>query len=201
MRDENLDNAIVEHYHKQTLTPAALVRMEMMAESMSEKLQYEQKTGFWHKRWQQQKNLSIAAMFVIAMLLIPIFWQSGDTLLQRVAREVALNHNKQLESDYVSDSYKYLASVMERLDFLPAASVLLQKNNYQITGARYCSIQGQIAAQIKLVSPVGGVLTLYQTRLNDELAILDNQHYTINNVQVKNWQEDGIFYSLARTIH
>ncbi len=195
MSDDAVDNAVKQHYQRQVLAPKTLKRMEAMAENRQNK----QNACFWRKRWQLQRNLFLAASFIITILLVPFLWPGDESQLSKVAREVALNHNKQLTSDYITDSYQNLVLLMKKLDFVPVSPALLKQSGYQVIGARYCSIQGHIAAQIKLITRHGDELTLYQTRLNHKLALLDGQYYTVNKVQVRTWQEGRIFFSLAQT--
>ncbi len=196
MNDKSINEAVKQHYQQQTLSPETMARM---VAAVDNKDKNKQKLEFWRRRWWVQRNLSIAASIFIAVLLIPLLWQNDEDLLADVAQEVALNHNKQMANEYVENSYGALARVMTKLDFELSFPARLQQTAYQVVGARYCSIQGKIAAQIKLVDEAGESITLYQTQLNDDLALLDGQHYIADKVAVQNWQEGGVFFSLAST--
>ncbi|VAX11596.1 hypothetical protein MNBD_GAMMA26-503, partial [hydrothermal vent metagenome] len=201
MKQNHIDKAVKEHYQQQALAPEVMARMVAIADSVTQNSrQHEQKANFWRRRWWLQRNLSLAASVVIALLVIPWLWGDDDRLLVRVAQEVALNHNKQLSSEYVFDSYQELISVMSKLDFELVHPVRLQQAGYQITGSRYCSIQGGIAAQIQLRAGDGEIVTLYQTRLNSTLALLDGQHYAVDNIHVQTWQEGDVFFSFASAV-
>jgi len=197
MSDQPLDKMLKQHYEQQQLSSEAMARMVALADSVDQNHKQQQRANFWQRRWGEQRKLSLVASVMVALLLIPLLWPADEPLLTRVAKEVALNHNKQLASDYVTDSYQALAAVMNKLDFKPAPPTRLKQAGYRMIGARYCSIQGEIAAQIKLSSAAGEVMTLYQTRLNPRLAALGEQSYMADNIRVETWQEGEIFFSLA----
>lgn len=197
MNDKPIDKLVKEYYQRKTLSPESMARMLAVTDRAEKN---KQKVSFWRQRWFLQRNLSLAASLIIAVLLIPLLWENESYLLADVAQEVALNHNKQIASEYVDDNYQSLANMMTKLDFELSFPTRLYDMGYQVIGARYCSIQGEIAAQIKLLNNEGDLVTLYQTRLNDELVLLNEQSYTADNVAVHNWQEENSFFSLARTV-
>lgn len=197
MSGQPLDKMLKQYYGQQQLSSEAMARMVALADSVDQNRQQQQKANFWQRRWGEQRKLSLVASVMVALLLIPLLWPADEPLLTRVAKEVALNHNKQLASDYVTDSYQALAAVMDKLDFKPALPTRLKQVGYSMIGARYCSIQGGIAAQIKLASAEGEAVTLYQTQLNPALAALGEQSYMVGNIRVETWQEGEIFFSLA----
>ncbi len=200
MSGDAIDNAVKRHYQRQTLSPEAMARMVAMADSVSQNKQQEQKVRFWRRRWWLQRNVSVVASVVIALLAVSWVWQGNDRLLADVAQEVALNHNKHMASEYSADDYQRLAAMMDKLDFDLVFPARLRQAGYQMVGARYCSIQGGIAAQIKLRAEDGEWVTLYQTRLNSKLTALDGQRFVADNVNVQTWQEGGVFFGLASTV-
>lgn len=199
MSDDPVDKAIKRHYQQQTLSPEAMARMVAMADSLDQNKRQKKKVRFWRRRWWLQRNVSLAASMVIALLVVSWVWESNTQLLADVAQEVALNHNKHMASEYIADDFQRLASVMDKLDFNLVFPARLQQAGYQVIGARYCSIQGGIAAQVKLRAGDGEQVTLYQTKLNGELAALDGQRYVTDNVSVQTWQDGDVFFGLAST--
>ena len=193
MSDDVIDKNVDHYYKKQALSPEILARMSAMTDTQSQKKQ---------SLWQSGKYFAIAASFALVVLmgvqLNQLLRSSGDDLIVRVAQEVALNHNKQLASEFISDNYSKLAASMEKLDFIIKPPDQLKNSGYRLLGSRYCSIQGNIAAQVKLVDPKGEPMTLYVTQLNDELASLQNQSQSHESLLISNWHENGLFYSLAR---
>jgi len=64
-------------------------------------------------------------------------------------------------------------------------------------GGRYCSIQGRLAAQIKLEDEAGRVLTLYQTRFSEAFEGISEQRCELDGIQVRIWREGGLLFGLA----
>ncbi|MCF6236663.1 MAG: hypothetical protein L3J70_09885 [Gammaproteobacteria bacterium] len=193
MSDDVINKNIKNHYEKQVLSPEILARMRAMTGTQSQKK---------HGLWQASKYFAIAASCALVILtgvqLTNFSQTSGDELIVRVAQEVAMNHNKQLASEFISDNYSKLAATMDKLDFIIKSPEQLKDSEYQLLGARYCSIQGRIAAQINLVNQHGESMTLYVTQLNDALSVLQNKSQSHENLLISNWHENGLFYSLAR---
>ncbi len=193
MSNDAIDKNVQRHYKNQVLSSEVLARMSAMTEAQDSNKQ---------SVWQKSKYFAIAASFAVVIItgvqLTHLLQTSGDDLVVRVAQEVALNHNKQLASEFIYDNYSKLAVTMDKLDFIIKSPEQLKNSGYKLLGSRYCSIQGKIAAQIKLVDPVGELMTLYVTQLNDELALLQNQSQLHDNLLISNWHEKGLFYSLAR---
>ncbi len=207
MNDDVIEKNIKHYYSNQAPSSDVLARMKTMADVQSKesensnviKLSQQQKQGLW----KTGKRFAIAASFTLVALVgaqlthvlqLPFL---QEELIVRVAQEVALNHNKRLASEFVTHNYSQLAATMDKLDFIIKSPEQLKYSGYQLLGARYCSIQGHIAAQIKLVDSKGELMTLYVTRLNDALATLQNQSQQYEKLLIKNWHEGGLFYSLA----
>ena len=65
-------------------------------------------------------------------------------------------------------------------------------------GGRYCSIHGNLAAQVKIrARDSGRLLTLYATGLTPELANISRQETGHDDVRIKTWNEGGVFFGLA----
>ncbi len=192
MNNDVIDKNVKRYYKKQKLSSDVLARMSAMTDAQSQKKQ---------SIWQKGKYFAIAASFALVVLtgaqLTHFLQTSGGDLIARVAQEVALNHNKQLASEFISDNYSKLAVTMDKLDFTITPPELLKDSGYKLLGARYCSIQGNIAAQIKLIDSKGESTTLYVTQLNEKLAALQNQSQLYEGLLISNWYEGDLFYSLA----
>ncbi len=118
---------------------------------------------------------------------------------QGVLAEIAMNHGKSLAVEFETDAFADLQTALDRLDFViePPAHVL---SGYQLIGGRYCSIQGGIAAQVKLRDTATGVVdTLYATRLTPALTKVGEQTTRRDNVTITLWRADDVFYGLARS--
>jgi len=146
-------------------------------------------------------GLRFAMTFAAGLVLVVAVFLSGNwaapDIADRVAQEVAMNHNKALRVEYQTDSYQVLSREMDKLDFDLLAPRLMVEKNFTLLGARYCSIQGQLAAQLKLADSSGRVYTLYQTRLNDAFKEIKSDFLQWDQVSIRLWGEQDILYGLA----
>lgn len=118
----------------------------------------------------------------------------------RLVKEIALNHNKALAPEFQANSIVQLNGKMSKLDFILANTQVVSDKGLRITGARYCSIQGNIAAQIKLDDPGGNRYTLYQTATTAELEKIATGSELNGDIRITVWREKGIFYGLAESV-
>ena len=141
---------------------------------------------------------SLAAALLLCTSLIIFTGWSQD--YQRIAAEIAYNHNSQMQMEVKSDVFDDIQHYLNRLDFSLIASEQLPANIWRIIGGRYCSIDGKIAAQLKVENRENGeVYTLYQAKLPEMLASdkeLDS--IVVDGVEVKLWKENGLLLGLAK---
>lgn len=88
-------------------------------------------------------------------------------------------------------------AVMPRLGFSSTIPAEVEKLHLEFTGARYCSIQGNLAVQIKMKDRLGSNFTLYQTPSVEPLTRLPTADFRYAGLQMKLWQERGLFMGLA----
>jgi hypothetical protein len=147
----------------------------------------------------------VLAYVSVLILLGYIAWAVTDgtrkdivsfNLSKSIAREVAMNHRKQLNVEFIAKTIPDLGNQMDKLDFSLMRPGSLQKT-YTIVGARYCSIQGRIAAQIRLSDLDGQVYTLYQTRLQDLFLDVQDVSIEFEGLHLAFWHENGVFLGLA----
>jgi hypothetical protein len=120
-------------------------------------------------------------------------------LAHRIADEVAMNHQKALELEFHGDRYAELDVAMDKLEFSLRRPDAAVHRDLTLLGGRYCSIQGQLAAQLRLEREDGSNATLYLTRLTRDLRHLPPQTLESRGIQVTLWQEADRFLALART--
>jgi len=203
MKDDKLEKEIKRFYLDQRLSPEIMERFKILSSTKAKK-NITRVDGEANRKslWFSSKvNLAIAASFTAILLttiqFFYIFKSPESDLILRVAQEVALNHNKHLATEFDADNYLDLSVVMDKLDFDLKAPNHLAVASYKVLGARYCSIQGQIAGQIKLKDNAGKILTLYITKSNDMLSTLHHKTQERENLMISSWQEDVLFFSLA----
>lgn len=205
MKNKHLNHHIKDYYQEQELSPEKLDRLAELANSSEHNNKISSRATDTGSKHYFQNRIAIAASILVLLLLtlqwLPVDFSGKKTgmesLAMLVSEEIALNHNKQLSIEYSASDFKELRAQMDKLDFAPIASARLEGAGLKFMGARYCSIQGQLAAQIKFVDKEGHTQTLYQTQLTNKLKELDEQEYYVDGVKIKQWQEKGLFFGLA----
>ncbi|MEM8930348.1 MAG: hypothetical protein AAGE94_04205 [Acidobacteriota bacterium] len=150
-----------------------------------------------HQRRRRRRTLvAIAAVLLIACGAVLLRGVLADRALgDRVAAEVAMNHKKDLDVEITAGSYPELGAALDKLTFALEAPRRLA--GHELIGGRYCSIQAQLAAQLKVRSPDGDTTTLYVTELTTALADLPGTRRELDGIAIELWSEDGLLYALA----
>ncbi|MEM8844424.1 MAG: hypothetical protein AAGB35_05200 [Pseudomonadota bacterium] len=152
--------------------------------------------------------LSAAMSFALVSIVIGLLTSNG--LFQKtepsllIAEEVAMNHLKLKPIEVSGGELSEISSYFSALDFTLAQSKYIQRNNLELIGGRYCSIQGVEAAQLRMKSDISDdVQVIYQAPFNQELfKDLPNlqkgqepiRHH-VNGITVDVWVENGILYA------
>ncbi len=152
--------------------------------------------GFqWLKHYPHSVLLTLVASLVLSVSLL-IYYPTKKTEAL-VYSEVAMNHNKQLDVEFRDNNYRTLAQAMTKLDF-PLVVPHRLEDNYELIGGRYCSIQGNLAAQLKVKSAATGRIdTLYIVPLTRDLYKISAQTFIHNGINITLWHTDELFYALA----
>ncbi|MEM6855701.1 MAG: hypothetical protein AAF593_14935 [Planctomycetota bacterium] len=187
------------YYEKQTLRPEkmnAILRDIGEAGPASDAGRAARPWAGWStQRW------SAAAALLLVFVLGGVWaaWPGGHDLTRVVAQEIALNHNKTLKPDYQAVVFSDLSKMSDKLGFTPIEPASLAGRGLILEGGRYCSVQGCMAAQLRVVDADGGAYTLYQVRPDERLAKLDPATATVDGVDVELWSEAGLVMGLARS--
>jgi hypothetical protein len=140
-----------------------------------------------------------AAVAVLAAVALVLTRPNRADLTQMVVAEIAKNHAKHLAPEVASDRYEEVQAKLSRLEFSarPAAEFLLR--DFQLLGGRYCSVQSEFAAQLKLrENASGAICTLYVVPQTPALQQVKADTRVVNGVRVQVWSEDGRLFGLAR---
>ena len=70
----------------------------------------------------------------------------------------------------------------------------------RIVGARYCSLGGEMAAQIRFRDAAARVCTLYQARDSEAFRGVREGTFEMSGVRVRVWRESGLVMGLAEPI-
>ncbi len=179
-----LDKQIREHYLQQSLSEESLQSILYGGQSL-------------HSRAWLQRLIPLAAVIAALLVALSLFWKPTN-LTDAVAAEIAKNHNKQLAMEIKSGDYRELQTELDRIPFslkLPEKTI---RSKFTLVGGRYCSIQTELAAQLRLSNnDTGAPCTLYITKLTDSLRQLKPTTRTVKEVKVKLWSDGQRFFGLA----
>jgi anti-sigma factor RsiW len=177
----SIDTQIKEYYQKQTLPEENLQAMQSPENSPQ--------TRQWP--W----LLSLAAATVV--LLTISLWKPSS-LPQVVAEEIAKNHNERLPMEIRSNDYQEVAVKLNQIKFSLTPPSEEFSRQFTLIGGRYCSIQTERAAQLRVrENATGKMHTLYITRSTDDFGALKETTQTVKGVKVRLWAEGDRFFGLA----
>ncbi|MEM1058554.1 MAG: hypothetical protein AAGK14_04840 [Verrucomicrobiota bacterium] len=191
-QDPSTDRQLREYYDGQRLSAA---KVEAILESGS---------LVRPPLWRRPGAIAFAVAAAVAILAV---WSgflgqgsgsSEHSLAASVAGEVAKAHAKSLAPEVVTQDYATLQARLDRVDFALRPTRCETSANCVLLGGRYCSIQGELAAQLRLQKKdTGELYTLFVTRETPELRQLEKGDRWIGDANVRFWHEDGRFYALA----
>jgi MarR-like DNA-binding transcriptional regulator SgrR of sgrS sRNA len=196
---DRLEQRVREHYEAQKLSADALERLTKILEE--QRRFAAPSRGSW-SRW---KWLSMAASLLLVGLATFLLVQLSDRREHRVrldiARQAARVHNLRLEVEVPATTYAEVRIKMSNLDFSPAQPAEFGAMHMRLIGARYDSLQGQPAVQMKLADSEGEICTLTEARPVDQLAAIDRRsRHHIDGLIVDIWREKGLVMVLTRPI-
>lgn len=139
---------------------------------------------------------AVAATIALASWLGHVYLVERD-LTARVLAEIAMNHKMGLSVEVAASDFATAGHALDRLDFPLRAPAALAPG-LELLGGRYCSIQGQLAAQLKLRDAASGaVRTLYAAKLGPELAGVLRTTAVHEGVKITLWDEGGVLFAYA----
>jgi anti-sigma factor RsiW len=190
-QNDKLSAGLKDYYQSQSLSAQSVQQLLAQAE-------VSKPAAWWVRR--PVIGLAWAASLLVVVMAGQFFYHQhsfqGD-LTTLVLEEIAMNHNKRLNAEYVETRPDVLRTAMQRLDFSLELPEDIQRD-FQLIGGRYCSIQGGLAAQLKVRSNRSGeVSTLYVTALTDKLQRIKEQRVAQGDVDIHLWQQQGRFFGLA----
>lgn len=205
MSGAHMQTHLREYYAAQTLRPEVTARLLAQATAGAES--YTPRHS-WRAGWQRWVRPMAAAAAIWVVLSGALYlWDAparsgqgqdvGSTLATAIAQEITRNHHKRADIEFTAATFADLRGQMDRLDFTPVEPAYLKARGFRLLGGRYCSLQGQLAAQIKLADSAGQIHTLYETRLNETFAAALDAEVDVNGVRVRLWQEVGLLIGLA----
>ena len=152
-----------------------------------------------------------ASILLIILLFSPHSWtdkSSKNLIHQKIAHEVVKNHLHLKPLEVNTQNIVDIQAYFKQLTFRPIESQLVkQLFPNQLLGARYCSIQGITAAQLRFKNTQKDVIhTLYQVAYHPKIfqyiPNIDQNQTPISvysqGIKVTLWQEKGLLFALTR---
>ncbi len=130
----------------------------------------------------------VAAVFMLRSNDVPV--------RHEVAREIAQNHRHDYASEFTVTDYETLRTSLARLDFVLDAP-RRHTRGLTLRGGRYCSLQGRIAAQMRLEDGAGRTCTLYAVRGDSLLDPSEEVVVRLEELRVRLWREGDVLFGLA----
>lgn len=191
MKTRVLDKQVKDYYTNQFLPEDKLAQLAAQAAVAAGSAKARRRSWYW--------GAATAVIVVVAVGLGRVVQVGPDhrQWAARAAQEIALNHKKHLREEFVATDFATLRRQMSKLDFSLAEPTSLSALGLRIVGARYCSIQGHLAAQIKLTDVQGRRYTLYQTHIAADMAADVEWRSRIDGIDIRQWREADLFFGLA----
>ncbi len=140
----------------------------------------------------------IAASLLIAVATGVHAFGTIKERTESALREAAMNHTRRLDTEFQAQEIAALDHDMTQLPFNISLPGHL-RGRYSVVGARYCSMSGNLAAHVKLIDQQSKQkISLFMTQMVDDLKYIETEREGVNGVDVKLWQEGGLFYALAK---
>ncbi len=164
-----------------------------------------------NNKYKTKKWFSLVASFLIAALVFTgLIYKEADTnqVLYEIAAEVSYNHLNLKPLEVASNNFLQVTGYFKRLDFNPLISSQVSALAGDLIGGRYCSIKGNIAAQLRMQDKLGRMSTLFESRYNKDdfkmLPVLEKGESPVSlhvdGQQVSMWIEKGVVMALVRDL-
>lgn len=180
-----VEQRIRDYYAEQGLDDAALDRIY-------------QAGRLTRRQWWALAGWAVAAALALILSLSAIFLPlPNERLTESVGLEVVKNHGKQLDPEATGTSFQEIQAALPRLSFalVPEHPGLL--GDWRPAGGRYCSLGGELAAQIHLQNSRGQRATLYIAPLTSTLEKVDPCVRRYDGAEVHFWRDAHRLFALA----
>ncbi|RTR27655.1 hypothetical protein [Shewanella atlantica] len=152
--------------------------------------------------------IALVASLILIVTMSLNYYPQGPAISLMIADEVAMNHINMKPLEVDSQRIEPIREYFTELNFSVVKSSLFSKQNYQMLGGRYCSIQGVSAAQIRYQTDSGNKVTLYEVGYDAELYG-KLPHFEsgepalevyVKGIRVLLWVEKGLLMAEAQSI-
>ena len=197
MEDQEIDNEVKKFFSTRILSDNAVA--SILKQGAAEKEKGESSAKNWWYTW-----IPVAAA---AAIVLAFAFQAGRTgeaneFTYEVAGQIAMRHESTAPLDVQSTSFEGVQDGLDKLGFSvtpEGKSRLLSA--YEVIGARYCRLEGQAGAHMRVKNRVtGAICTLYVATLKGSLKDLEDtdQHLELEAHEVDMWEENGRLFALVK---
>jgi len=148
-------------------------------------------TGFGALTW------TAAALLVLSISVGIHDYGTHSERTHRTLSEAAMNHSTRLQLEFEASTILEIDEYMSQLPFnvkLPSEF----NEQYSVLGARYCTINGELAAHVKFLDrETDKQISLFMARSVDDLQEINATREQVDGVNVSLWNESGLFYAMA----
>ncbi len=188
----NLKEATKDYYNSFKLSSKQLNQLESL----------EREHHFQASKTPTNKNWFLPIATLVAGIFLVMYFKPSpepETYHSGLANEIAYNYNKTLSPEFRGRSIPEIKQHFSKLDFQLVSSQHNKISDFKLIGGRYCSINKQLAAQLKLVGNNNNeTLSWYQLPLpRDQRIINRNTEIYHNGVKLVMWTEKGVLHVLA----
>ncbi len=191
----DLDDRLKEHYRAQQLPQSVVEEICSADDSRITTPGFLRPVSELFQSKGLQYALAASLLVVISLGVHGLGMHAERT--DRALKEVAMNHSTRFEFEFENNSLAAIDKKMTLLPFdLSLPTPLAEK--YQVKGARYCSLSGQLAAHVKLIHrSTNKAISVFVTRAADELNAIDSSREALDGVDVEIWRDSGLLYAMA----
>ena len=180
-----------EQYQSQSLSAGELAeikRTDVKAPAISQ-------SRPWHMR--RSGRLAASVLLILGILGGWLAFGGNSSVVDALASEIAEHHEKHLPPEFISNDFTELGTMMDKLDF-ELQSFYGVDGALELAGARYCSIDDRVAAQVRLINSAGVEFTFYQFRAAAEDELTTEHHLRHNEeTTIEVWSDGELVYGLA----
>lgn len=145
MTQRPLKDVVKEHVEDRALNREQLTRLDALL--------HNDQDAHIQRRYPLMWGALVATIFLGLGWWLSTQTSPDASIAQRIAQEVASNHLKLKPLEVQGDSIEQTQTFFAKLDFkLVTDSEVLRERPWTLKGGRYCSIQGEDAAQLRFAS-------------------------------------------------
>lgn len=197
---DQLKTACKNHYQQQSLSTRQLAQlMALQKRNEQSEAANEINNSNPFAVANMRKLLALAASLCIIIFSAWIYTGYNVDIREQIAKEIAYNHAKQMALEITSSDLNSVAAYLSELDFTLMASKRVRQMGLQLLGGRYCSIQGKLAAQLRIEDKNNKTAhTYYQAIIPDNLNLAGAIYSTwIKDIYIELWIEGDLLLGLA----